>query len=237
MTGTLARLRGRLTFANVTAALALFIALGGTSYAAARNSIGSAEIRTGAVGKSEIRTGGVGKSEIRTGAVSASELRRNGVGPSEVRAGAVGPTELRDDAVGPQHLADNAVGTAAIANGTIAVDDLATATRNAFQAPLGHVTINAAGGGVSGNATAAARTATGVYTVTFANDIHECSYAATLANVGNETAPVGGTVNVTSSGANSVVVRVFDAGTPATATTPAQPPQPANSPFHLLVAC
>ena len=231
MTGLLARLRGRLTFANVTAALALFIALGGTSYAAARNSIGSAEIRTGAVGKSEIRTGGVGKSEIRTGAVSASELRRNGVGPSEVRAGAVGPAELRNDAVGPQHIAANAVGTSEIDNGSVALDDLATATRSAFQSPLGHVTINAAGGGVSGNATAAARTATGVYTVTFANDIHECSYAATLANVGNETAPVGGTVNVTSSGANSVVVRVFNAGTTTTA------PQPADSPFHLLVAC
>lgn len=231
MTGTLARLRGRLTFANITAALALFIALGGTSYAAARNSIGSGEIRTGAVGKSEIRTGAVAKAEIRTGAVAPAEIRRNAVGPSEVRAGAVGPTELRNDAVGPQHLADNAVGTAAIANGTVAPDDLATATRNTFQAPLGHVTINAAGGGVSGNATAAARNSTGVYTVTFANDIHECSYAATLANVGNETAPVGGTVNVTSSGKNSVVVRVFNAGSAATA------PQPADSPFNLLVAC
>src|SRR5919202_1941410 len=208
MPGPLARLRGRLTFANVTAALALFVALGGTSYAAAVNSIGSAE--------------------IRTGAVSASELRRNGVGPSEVRAGAVGPTELRNDAVAAQHIAANAVGTSEIDNGSVALDDLATATRSAFQSPLGHVTINAAGSGVSGNATAAARTATGVYTVTFGNDIHECSYAATLANVGNETAPVGGTVNVTSSGANSVVVRVFNAGTTTTA------PQPADSPFHLL---
>jgi hypothetical protein len=230
MTGPIARLRGRLTFANVTAALALFIALGGTSYAAAVNSIGSAQIRTGAVGKSEIRTGGVGKSEIRTGAVSASELRRNGVGPSEVRAGAVGESELRDDAVGPQHLGDNAVGSAAIANGSIAVDDLATGTRNAFQAPLGHVTINAAGGGVSGNATAATRNSEGVYTVTFANDVHECSYAATPATVGTQNPPVGATATVASGGGGSVVVRTFtNTGTAA--------PTPANSPFDLLVAC
>jgi hypothetical protein len=231
MTGPLARLRGRLTFANVTAALALFIALGGTSYAAAVNSIGSAEIRTGAVGKSEIRTGGVGKSEIRTGAVSASELRRNGVGPSEVRAGAVGPTELRNDAVGPQHLADNAVGTAAIADGSVALDDLATATRSAFQAPLGHVTINAAGAGVSGNAMAAAHTATGVYTVTFANDVHECSYAATPATVGTDNPPVGATATVASGGGNTVLVRTFSDADPAAA------PTAADSPFNLIVAC
>lgn len=48
----LKRLTDRLTYANVTATLALFVALGGTSYAALnlpRNSVGSAQIRRGAV--------------------------------------------------------------------------------------------------------------------------------------------------------------------------------------------
>ena len=52
MTHPLARLRGRLSYANVTATLALFIALGGTSYAAItlpRNSVGAKQIRAGAV--------------------------------------------------------------------------------------------------------------------------------------------------------------------------------------------
>ena len=51
MKAALVRLRGRLTFANVTAATALFVALGGTSYAAIslpRNSVGAEQIRTGA---------------------------------------------------------------------------------------------------------------------------------------------------------------------------------------------
>ena len=41
------RLRDRLTYANVISSLALFIALGGTSYALTlpRNSVGSAQIR------------------------------------------------------------------------------------------------------------------------------------------------------------------------------------------------
>jgi hypothetical protein len=58
-----ARVRARLSFANVTSALALFVALGGTSYAAItlpENSVGTREIRTGGVGKAEIQTGGVG---------------------------------------------------------------------------------------------------------------------------------------------------------------------------------
>lgn len=53
------RLRPRLTYANVTATLALFLVLGGAgSYAAlhlGRNSVGPAQIRTGAVGTRELR--------------------------------------------------------------------------------------------------------------------------------------------------------------------------------------
>jgi hypothetical protein len=43
----LARVRGRLTYANVIASLALFVALGGTGYAALRpprNSVGPAQM-------------------------------------------------------------------------------------------------------------------------------------------------------------------------------------------------
>src|SRR4051794_33099857 len=46
------RLRSRLTYANVTATLALFIALGGTSYAVSslpRYSVGAKQLRKGAV--------------------------------------------------------------------------------------------------------------------------------------------------------------------------------------------
>ena len=64
-------MRPRLSFANVTSALALFVALGGTSYAAATlsaNSVNKSHLRTNSVGKSEIRSRAVGQSEV------ASEL-------------------------------------------------------------------------------------------------------------------------------------------------------------------
>ena len=70
------RFRERLTYANVTASLALFIALGGTSYALTlpRNSVGSAQIRANAVGASEIRTAAVRSREIRNRSIRTSDL-------------------------------------------------------------------------------------------------------------------------------------------------------------------
>jgi hypothetical protein len=67
------RFRGRLTYANVVATLALFVALGGMSYAAVTlpaNSVGQREIKRNGVGKSEIAPGAVGRSELGGGAVS-----------------------------------------------------------------------------------------------------------------------------------------------------------------------
>jgi hypothetical protein len=74
------RLRGHVTFANVTSLLALFIALGGTSYAVTslpRNSVGSAQIRTNAVGPTEIAPKAVGSSEIRNSAIRGADVRDN----------------------------------------------------------------------------------------------------------------------------------------------------------------
>jgi hypothetical protein len=50
--------RKRLTFANVVACLALFVALGGASYAAVKlpkNSVGRKQIRNNAVNRAKVR--------------------------------------------------------------------------------------------------------------------------------------------------------------------------------------
>jgi hypothetical protein len=52
------RLKGRLTYGNVIATIALFVALGGSSYAAItlpRNSVGANQLRTGSVRSSEVK--------------------------------------------------------------------------------------------------------------------------------------------------------------------------------------
>jgi hypothetical protein len=212
------RLRKRLTFANLTSLAALFVALGGTSYAAI--SVGSAEIRTGAVGKSEIRTGAVGKSENRTGAVGKSEIRSNAVGRSEISTDGVAKSEIAKDAVGTEEIAD----------GGIELGDLSAASRTALT--LGRANVSSTGAAVGGNAKSVAHAAgSGIYVVEFDRDISSCTYGATLASVKNgttvEPAP-NGRVTVGSGDANTKVqVQTFDAAGTA----------PADAPFHLLVAC
>ena len=81
------RLTNRLSYANVTATLALFIALGGTGYAAItlpRNSVGSNQIRPGAVSSSELKNRGVRLSDL---AISTRSALRGATGP----AGVTGP--------------------------------------------------------------------------------------------------------------------------------------------------
>jgi hypothetical protein len=76
-------MRERLTYGNVVATLALFVALGGTSYALAalpRNSVGSEQIRPGAVSKSDLR-----KAQWRRGR-SATALSLSGISRAALAA-------------------------------------------------------------------------------------------------------------------------------------------------------
>jgi hypothetical protein len=88
----LRRLGRRLTFANVVSALALFIALGGASYAALRlpkNSVSTRQIKNNAVTGPKIKTGAVGSSDLST--TLRAQLTAGVVGPAGPR-GETGPT-------------------------------------------------------------------------------------------------------------------------------------------------
>jgi hypothetical protein len=67
----LRRARARLSYANVIATLALFIALGGSSYAALqlpKNSIGAKQIKANAVTSSEVKAGSLLASDLKASA-------------------------------------------------------------------------------------------------------------------------------------------------------------------------
>lgn len=206
--------RPHFRFADVTALLALFVALGGTGYAATqlpRNSVGSSQIRTGAVGTSEVRTGGVGKAEIRTGAAGKAEIATNGVGASEVRKDAIGTSEVRD--------------------GALEAGDLSTAARSALADASG-VTFRAAvastGSAAGGNAKGATRTGPGEYTVDLGRDVGACQLAATLASVKNGATVEPAKPGLITAGADATTVRVSVKDAAGAAL---------DAPFHLLVAC
>jgi hypothetical protein len=200
----------RLSFANVTSMLALFIALGGTSYAAATLSNNS-------VNKSHLRTNSVGKSEIRSRAVGQSEVGANAIGASELRTSAVGSNDVKDE--------------------TLGVNDLQPAARTAL-ADLNGVTFrasaSAAGARTAGNVASIAHTAgSGTYTVETGRDVSTCQYSADVSGVKNGAAieePVdpGHATASPSATATQVIVRTYDV---------ASPPVLADRPFSLLIAC
>lgn len=85
--------RQKITYANVVATLALFIALGGVSWAAVKlpkNSVGSAQIKKNAVAASEIKKNAVAGSEIKTNAITSSDVKNNALTGSDINAGTLG---------------------------------------------------------------------------------------------------------------------------------------------------
>jgi hypothetical protein len=178
----LRRLRNRLTYANVVATLALFIALGGSSYAAIKlpkNSVGATQIKAGAVHTGEIRDRTIRLQDIST---SARTSLRGQSGPQ-----------------GPQGPA-----------GATAIKHFAA--------------VSSAGGFTRGDATHGGRVGIGSYAVGFSDSVAGCAYSATLGTTDATTAPPG-RVTV-SDAAGSAGVQTYDgAGNPA------------DLPFHLIVAC
>jgi hypothetical protein len=67
-------LRSRLTFSNVVAVIALFIALGGSAYAALslpKNSVGPKQLKIHAVTSTKIKPGSLSSADLSPGAISA----------------------------------------------------------------------------------------------------------------------------------------------------------------------
>jgi hypothetical protein len=90
------RIRARMTYANVMATIAVFVALGGSSYAAVklpRNSVGNEQIRTGAVRSSEIKDRSIRTSDLATSTRNSLRGRTGPQGPAGAQgaAGAQGP--------------------------------------------------------------------------------------------------------------------------------------------------
>lgn len=81
--------------AMVVACLALFVALGGTSFAAvklSKNSVGAREIKKNAVGASEIKKNAVASSEVKTNSLTGSDINESKLGIVPTAANATSAT-------------------------------------------------------------------------------------------------------------------------------------------------
>ena len=68
----LSKLRSRLTYANVVATMALFVALGGTAYAV--NTVGSSDIIDGQVKTADIGNGEVGSADVKDNSLNTFDV-------------------------------------------------------------------------------------------------------------------------------------------------------------------
>jgi hypothetical protein len=84
-------LRPRLTYANVTATLALFLALGGGAYAATAlpaRSVGSRELKKDAVTRVKIKRNAVDGSKLLDGSITGTDIKESTLGPVPAAANA-----------------------------------------------------------------------------------------------------------------------------------------------------
>jgi len=81
----------RLSYANVMATAAVFIALGGTAWALQANSVGTKQLKNNAVTAKKVKKSAVTTAKIKNNAVTAAKLACKGNGPDDVmvRAGSV----------------------------------------------------------------------------------------------------------------------------------------------------
>jgi hypothetical protein len=84
------KVRSGLSFSNVIAVIALFIALGGTSYAVATGSIDSREIKNNTIRSKDIRTGNVASGDLKNDDVRTQDLEDDNVGTEDLKDGDIG---------------------------------------------------------------------------------------------------------------------------------------------------
>jgi hypothetical protein len=78
----------KLTYANVTSTLALFLALGGASYAAI--SVGSAEIRNNSVRSQDLRNNEIRSKDIRNRTIVGRDVLTNAIGGLQINENTLG---------------------------------------------------------------------------------------------------------------------------------------------------
>lgn len=129
-------LRPKLSYSNVIATIALFVALGGAAIAAGlpRHSVGARQLKRGAVTSHALRKGAVKKAKLARGSVTAAKLApgsvlaqtigNGAVTSPKIAASAVTAAAIASGVVGSGKLGSNAVTTPKIANDAVTLAKL-----------------------------------------------------------------------------------------------------------------
>lgn len=113
--------RPKLSYANVIATIALFVALGGAAVAAGlpKNSVGTNQLKRGAVSAVKIKRGAVTAGKIAPRAVVAGKLGANAVLPGNLGKGIITTEKLSDGSVIASKIKNGVVTTNKLNNGAV----------------------------------------------------------------------------------------------------------------------
>jgi hypothetical protein len=138
----LTAVRQRLSYSNVIATMALFIALGGVAVAAGlpKNSVGPKQLKRGAVTTAKIRKKAVTSAKLATGAVTIGKLGPNSVGPSNIGNGAITSAKLGPSSVLASAIKNSVVTTNKLNNEAVTTPKLANESVTAAKLGKGSVT-------------------------------------------------------------------------------------------------
>ncbi len=128
----LTAVRQRLTYSNLIATMALFVALGGVAVAAThlpRNSVGARQLKRGAVTSAKLRKqsviagklgpNSVGPGNIGNGAVTSAKLAANSVIASTIKNSVITTNKLNNEAVTTPKLGNESVTSAKLGKGSV----------------------------------------------------------------------------------------------------------------------
>ena len=121
------------------ALLALFIALGGTSYAVSASSVGTRQIRNDSIRSADvrndnkrgggltgrdIRNSGLAGRDVKNGSLTGGDIATNSLFSSHIAAGAIGADEIAANSVRGSELAGSSVEGDEVRNGSLRRSDL-----------------------------------------------------------------------------------------------------------------
>jgi hypothetical protein len=134
--------RQRLSYSNVIATMALFIALGGVAVAAGlpRNSVGPKQLKRGAVTAAKIRKQAVTSAKLAPKSVINGKLGPNSVGPGNIGNGAVTTAKLAKGSVIAETIKNSVVTTNKLNNEAVTTPKLANEAVTAAKLGKGSVT-------------------------------------------------------------------------------------------------
>ena len=155
----ISKILARLSYANVIATLALFLALGGTAYAA------------GTIGSGAIIDNSIRSEDIRNGAVKSIDVSNGTIASGDILDGTVASGDILDDTIVSGDISDGTIAAADMASGVIAPRLFGN-----FNGDDGSLV---RGQGIQSSS----RFSTGLYFVTFTQNVTNCVLFSSVTSI------------------------------------------------------